>query len=335
MKNKLVIATAALLLTQFNTFPAEAAEATITTVPTTATPGTKNTTFTDLYTSVPERFRTYAAPRTPAALAALFSVPVASNIRQQPVVVLSDGNTTVKINIFIGSPDTKAPNVASKGAQLISIKRDKADTLEIEALPTYGTANASLILMAGSVTNEVPITVAPMLPTETDLSEKAFIAFLGGANASGQPLRDLNNDGLLNYLDEYIFTANYLVRTRFAATVPATASQNSVSQNLGDQVPPDVQAPGSRQSSELQQPAGDQSLDITGSTFTGQVSNTQPPRGGTESAPVQTQGTGTKTDNVPVVNKEITLDTSPDRHNPATRNERARKIKELMYPPVK
>jgi hypothetical protein len=339
MKNKIVFATATLLLTQLSTFPVRAAELTGTPLPAAATSDTQNAKLPGPGASVLERFRTYTGPRTPAALVALFSAPVAATIQQQPVVALSDGSTKVKIIISIDSTENKSPNVAFRGAKLVSIKRDKADKLDIEALPETGTATASLILLTESFTNEVPLTVAPMLPMEADLSEKAFNAFLGAANASGHPLRDLNNDGRFDYLDDYIFTANYLARQSIAAAVSPSASQNSVPQQVsGDQQPPDAQGQNNGQVAELLQPGGSQSLNTTGS-FTGQSYNPQTPPKGSVSAPLQSQGAGTTADAVPVevtlTEKEIQLDNSPDRHNPATRNERARKIKELMNPTVK
>jgi hypothetical protein len=174
-------------------------------------------------TSVLERFRTHTGPRTPAALTALFDAPIAAGIRQQPAVVLSDGATPVTISVAVGSSDSRAPNVAFNGAQLISLKRSKADEWDIEALPAVGTWNASLLLLTDSTTREIPLTVAPALPKEIDLSERGFIAFLGDAKASAQPPQDLNDDGRHDYLDDFIFAANYLVRPQPAANVPGGA----------------------------------------------------------------------------------------------------------------
>src|SRR5512133_1570145 len=174
-------------------------------------------------TSVLESFRTHTGPRTPAALTALFDAPLATNIRQHPAVVLSDGASPVTITVVVGSSDSKAPNVAFNGAQQISLKRSKADEWVIEALPVVDTWNVSLLLMTDSTTREIALTVAPPLPKEIDLSEQGFIAFLGGAHAGAQPLLDLNDDGRRDYLDSFIFAANYLTKPHPASREPGGA----------------------------------------------------------------------------------------------------------------
>jgi hypothetical protein len=155
-------------------------------------------------------------------LTALFAAPETAVIRQQPEVALSDGITTMKISIARGSQNNIAPNVAFEGAKLISLKQNNGDEWDIEALPAVGTWKVTLILQADAITREIPLTVAPALPAGTDLSKKGFIAFLGGTTASSQPLLDLNNDGRRDYLDDYIFTANYLANQRLAVVIPAS-----------------------------------------------------------------------------------------------------------------
>lgn len=174
-----------------------------------------------------ERFRTYSGARTPKALTALFAVAPDSNIRQQPEVALSDGATMVKITLAVGSQKSEAPNVAFEGAQLISLKRNIAGEWEIVALPEAGSLNPSLFLLTGSDLREIPLTVAPTLPAGTDLSERGFIAFLGGTTASARPLRDLNDDGRRDYLDDYIFAANYLVRPS-NLTAPSDSARETI-----------------------------------------------------------------------------------------------------------
>ena len=160
--------------------------------------------------SVLERFRTYSGPRTPAALSALFSAPVWAGVRQQPEVVLSNGAIPVNIAATIPATDNTAPNFAFTAARMVSSAQVKRDQWLIVALPETGVMKAGMIVLSNGVTREIPLTVAPTLPAGTDLSEKGFIAFLGGATAAAKPLRDLNGDGSRDYIDDYIFTANYL-----------------------------------------------------------------------------------------------------------------------------
>lgn len=229
MKNYFRHVAIALLLTPFVTLPVQAdlqsgtSEQLKNELSTTTTPSTKDAKSTTPDASVLERFRTHNGSRTPLTLTALFAAPETAAIRQLPEVALSDGITTMKISIARGSQNNIAPNVAFEGAKLISLKQNNGDEWDIEALPAAGTWKVSLLLQTDSITREIPLTVAPALPAGTDFSEKGFIAFLGGPTPPSQPLLDLNNDGRRDYLDDYIFTANYLVNLRLAADIPNAA----------------------------------------------------------------------------------------------------------------
>jgi hypothetical protein len=268
MKNILASVSAVLLLVLFATPPAaHAASPDAAPVPqdnqlSGKTPGTETAPVTVPTTSVLERFRTYSGPRTPAALTELFAAPLAADVLQQPKVVLSDGATAVRITITPGSPDSKAPNVAFKGARLISLNRSTKDEWIIEALPDAGTLKASLILLGDTGTREIPLTVSPTLPKEIDLSEAGFVAYLRGVQSTLQPQFDLNDDGRNDYLDDYIFTANYLAGPRSVADAPV-AGQNTGSLPSAIDVPPEQQAP---TTVDNPSPVADQSPALQGST---------------------------------------------------------------------
>jgi hypothetical protein len=160
-----------------------------------------------------EHFRVYRGKRTPAALCDLFtSSTKAYRARQRPEILLSSGAATVSISFVLPSPSGSAPNFAFNGARLLSYTQIKADEWLIEALPETGVLKAEMLVLTDSETLEVPLVVAPPLPAGTDLSEKGFTAFLGGADPAAVPQTDLNGDGRRDYLDDYIFTANYLAR---------------------------------------------------------------------------------------------------------------------------
>jgi len=163
-------------------------------------------------TSVLEHFRTYTGQRTPRHMTALFSSREPGRLLQQPFVALSDGVTPLLVTIKADISDGMAPNFSSSGARFISAKRDVKGDWLIEVIPEAGSLQATVTVLANGLVTELPLVVAPPLPPGTDLGAAAFTAFLAGSGSSGEPLRDLNGDNILDYRDDYIFTANYLVK---------------------------------------------------------------------------------------------------------------------------
>jgi len=225
MKIKLRIVTCVLILMPINTLTTQVASSAVTTtaLPLSSAVANETTKRAGNDVSVLERFRVYTGPRTPETLSALFSSPLQVDTQQQPEVALSDGATIITITLTDGTLGSNAPNIAFKGAQLISLKRSRTADWEIDALPDAGVLNPTMFIVTGSGTREIPLTITPALPAGTDLSKKGFAAFLGGLKGSSQMLLDLNNDGHIDYLDDYIFTANYLVRLKYPSDGPLAA----------------------------------------------------------------------------------------------------------------
>lgn len=163
------------------------------------------------YKGTLENFRAYKGEKTPANLIALFNKKIAPAIRQEPAVVLSDGKTPVKIVAKIETADGKAPNFSLDGAKLVSLSKDDASsTWIVETLPQTSTVRASLTILTDSDIIVYPLTLAP--PVEgVSSAEEDFVVFLKDSGAA-TPKRDLNGDGIHDYLDDYIYTANYLMR---------------------------------------------------------------------------------------------------------------------------
>jgi len=84
----------------------------------------------------------------------------------------------------------------------------------VEAQPEKGVYKATLTTMHGESMTEIPLTVAPQVVIGTGkdglAAEAAFADFLKDRGSEKAPRFDLNADGLRNYIDDYIFTANYL-----------------------------------------------------------------------------------------------------------------------------
>jgi hypothetical protein len=169
------------------------------------------------YPSVQERFRTYAGSRTVEALVALFDRNDMAGIRQEPPVALSDGATHVTVYINLPTAGKDAPNFAFTNAKYLSMKMAGENIWEVEMLPDTGAISAEVkVLLDGAITG-IPLAVAPPLPAGVKIgsgmvSEADFIQFLNERGTVKAPRFDLNGDGTRDYIDDYIFTANYLVK---------------------------------------------------------------------------------------------------------------------------
>jgi hypothetical protein len=167
------------------------------------------------YKSVLEQFRTFKGVKTPSALIAIFEQNVMQGIRQEPPIALSDGTANVKVFIKLPSTGKESPNFALKDAKLVSLETEGENGWMLELLPSKGVYMVTVIMLRDGVQTEIPLTVAPPAPPEAKLgklTESDFSLFLKEQGTAKAPRFDLNGDGKRDYLDDYIFTANYLVR---------------------------------------------------------------------------------------------------------------------------
>lgn len=175
--------------------------------------------------SVLDRFRTYTGHRTVEGFADLFKVPANAVLRQQPLISLSDGSSAVILAIKMPSPDGMAPNFSLNGAVMLSLQHKTADEWQMKVLPAKGVSQASLIVVVGPAVREFPITVAPPLPAGTTLTEAGFHAFVNEAI-------DVNRDGRTDYLDDYIFTANFLAMQRTSGRDKSARRERALQRTL-------------------------------------------------------------------------------------------------------
>ena len=136
---------------------------------------------------------------------------------------------------------------------------------------------SSLVILNSTAVSELPLVVTPPLPSGTAPDEKVF--FKNRDGNLGSITQDLNGDGKLDYLDDYIFTANYLAGKQSVKKVEEPLKAEAASQLPVSTV--------------NQNPGSGPGID---------------PNSGAGIKPV--------------------LDV--DRHSPASRNERARKMKEQL-----
>lgn len=168
--------------------------------------------------SVLKNFHKYKGERSVKAFIALFDQEPLIGFRQDPPIALSDGKAMVKIS-FIAMPSGNAtPEVKLKGATLISLKKDpdNTNTWIAEVRPDKGTCTATLTVPQGTITMVFPIVVALKAVAEPGkpdmLTKEQFEMFLRDRSMAQKPQYDMNGDGKIDYLDDYIVTANYLVK---------------------------------------------------------------------------------------------------------------------------
>lgn len=177
-----------------------------------------------VYKSIAERFKQVTGNKTLSEMAALFDKKVAQFITQTPAVVLSDGKKTATLVIDLPARIVSSPNFAVNNGKLVSFKQDKATKgrWRVEVLPEIDTTKVTLTIIAGSEEFEYPLTVAPVVRSALTLDAQGWKNFLKDSGTPQAPHHDLNGDGKRDYVDEYVFVANYLTvdKTAKAATVP-------------------------------------------------------------------------------------------------------------------
>ena len=168
------------------------------------------------HTSILDRFRGYRGERTLPALVALFREELMFGIRQDPPIAFSDGRSTVKVT-FLSPPGDRTPSdIAVLGARLLSLKKDpdNTNTWIAELALQKGTCQASMAVSQGDVEMVYPLTVAPRIEPLSSrvegLSENDFLRYLSYRAAEASPAVDFNQDATRDYVDDFIFTANYL-----------------------------------------------------------------------------------------------------------------------------
>ena len=169
------------------------------------------------YQSVLEKFREYKGERTPQALMALFA---AGNGTQEPSIALSDGKATIKVIVEL-NPNGENNNFLLDGVSLVSVSmiNKEKNSWIVELLPDARSTEATISIPRNNQWSVMPLTVAPPLDIAIDksagkLNEADFRLFLKERGTAKAPKFDLNRDGVRDYIDDYIFTANYLMQQK-------------------------------------------------------------------------------------------------------------------------
>lgn len=172
-----------------------------------------------VYKGVSERFKLYKGSKKLSEIAALFDRKVSPSIKQEPDILLSNGHDKALLTVEIQAMTGSSPNFAVSGGSLVSFRQDRSSKGRwlVEVLPKANATKVTVTVIAGAEEFEYPLTVAPPVRTALTLDEHGWNVFLREVGTTAMPLHDLNNDGVRDYADEFIFVANYLARK----TVPA------------------------------------------------------------------------------------------------------------------
>ncbi|RNC71029.1 MAG: hypothetical protein ED859_04990 [Desulfuromonadales bacterium] len=169
------------------------------------------------YKGILTRFKEYTDEKSLKAFEGLFREPVAATIRQEPALFINDGKSLLKVIIDVDSSETSAPNFALRGARLTSLKKDGNNRWVVEAVPEAGRFEATLTIVNGERMVDFPLTIAPPVDVNIDkkgvVTDADFSLFLSQRGTENAPAFDLNGDGKRDYVDDYLFTANYLAVT--------------------------------------------------------------------------------------------------------------------------
>ncbi|QWV92245.1 cohesin domain-containing protein [Geomonas oryzisoli] len=164
--------------------------------------------------SVLDRFKSFQGERTPANLIALFTQDAPAGYRQIPPIAFADGKSTVTLVITMVTGEA-TPSFTFSGCTYVSHRRTEAGW-EIQARPKRDVVKADVAMLYSGLRQEFPLTVAPkvvLVPGKRPVKEADFMRFLKERGTAARPRFDLNKDGRRDYVDDYIYAANYLVRT--------------------------------------------------------------------------------------------------------------------------
>lgn len=184
-----------------------------------------------VYGRVLDRFRDARGEISAAALVALFTPLAGQKVTQQPQVAISDGRTVVTLMVELPRSFEGTPVFAVTSAKTLSWEQGGEGTWMVRVLPDIDTLDAEFVVYFGESLIQYPLVVAPALTRlpggAPALYEAGFALFLKERARDGKPRFDLNGDGTRDYRDDYLFTANFIVRGRQAAGAPAQSPTRS------------------------------------------------------------------------------------------------------------
>lgn len=163
------------------------------------------------YKGVPALFKEFKGERSAKAFIALFAEAAFPDYKQEPPIVIADGVNPVKLTLKLKPTGSDVPKFILNGANVKQLRAEGEDyTWIVEAIPKKGVTDAKLSVLDGSVIMEFPLVVAPVAGTALTGAAKTTEADFTQYLASPAKY-DFNKDGKTDFLDDFIYTANYIV----------------------------------------------------------------------------------------------------------------------------
>jgi hypothetical protein len=166
-----------------------------------------------VYKGILDRFRKYNGSKNLSAHKELFDKSVAEAIHQEPPLLVSNGQGKATLTIDIPSRTNSSLNFAVNGGTLGSFNQDTQGKGRwiVEVLPKSGVTVVTLTILCGAEVYEYPLTIVPPVKTALTFDERGWDRFLKEVGTAKDPLHDFNNDGIRDYMDEFIFVAHCLL----------------------------------------------------------------------------------------------------------------------------
>jgi len=164
------------------------------------------------YKSTVQLFKDFKGEKSSKSLIPLFAEVAPPDFKQEPPIAFADGKTSLKITLELKQVGSESPKFLLQGANVkkLSGQGEGTITWTIEAVPKKDAVEAVLTVIDGQTVMDFPLTITPgidpLLTKAKALSEADFVAYLA------KPLKfDLNNDGKFDAVDDFIYTANFIV----------------------------------------------------------------------------------------------------------------------------
>ncbi|MSN26866.1 MAG: hypothetical protein GJV46_13470 [Geobacter sp.] len=166
------------------------------------------------YKSVLERMKERAGAGTPQSLTALFNPEPGQIVQQEPAILIADGESIVALRVELPLSLKDTPSFSLRKASMVSLHQNDDGSWLIQARPHKNSMEAHLSVNCDGGTVLFPLVVAPpidpALVNRYNLPESALAGYLKSKETGPEGRLDLNGDGKIDYVDDYIFTANFL-----------------------------------------------------------------------------------------------------------------------------